>query len=791
MISIQQFSSIDSVPVHDWNRFVDTASVSLEIAHLKGIELSRINDIKPYYFIAYEEQNVIGIAYGIILNVDFAKLSNSYPFEILETIRCWKHQFMKLKILEMGHIASLGNTIHFDTNYAHDFLKLLHLEIEKIALQEQIDVCLIRDILKEQVPFFQPLTDEGYCCTLGYPIARMELKWNHISGYLEALKSKKRNQLLHRSSQIDQPEIQIEIIEDYGIYADRLTELWTQVAINNNGYEHEKLTPAFFIKMSEELKGRSHLVAIKKDDELIAFGLNLIGDTEYFGMAEGLDYKYRDQYDLYFNNIFESFKVACTLGKKFFNFGITTYDFKCSIGCELEPTFYYIKSFQNDRYSPVYADYICNSIQQPYNNHRAFRNENSHQRIQLKTYRNLIQNQNNEDVFYKHKKYIRTDKARTAGLYQLCPPFETAQTPIVESNGKPVIMLGANAYLGLSVHPEICKAAIGAIEKYGTGCSGSPILNGTLDIHVELGDKMASFVGKESALLFSTGYQTNVGTLSSLTNRNDVVIMDERNHASLIDGALLSRSQLVRYRHNCLDSLEQLLKKNSGQKILVVTDSLFSMEGTIIDLPGIVALKKKYGFRLMLDESHALGIFGDAGQGIASYYQLTDDVDLIMGTFSKAFASVGGFIAGEEKIIDTLRHTSRGHVFSASLPPSSVAAVLAALKISCEEPERRKNLLENAAYLAKGLTGLGFEIYYQGGPIIALYCRNEHLAVAAYQFLFEQGVFVNPVTSPAVPKNHELLRISLMATHTKEMLDHALQIFETLKTPFWPIQNKI
>jgi 8-amino-7-oxononanoate synthase len=652
MIHSKLFETIHAVPVEDWNQFVDTQSVSLEIAYLKSVELSGINQIKPYYFIAYQDETPIGIAYGMILDVDFAKLSNSYPPEILETIRFWKNNFMKLKILEMGHIASLGTTIQFNKDYSIDFLELLHLEIEKIAMKEKIDVSLIRDISKEQITYFQTLKKWGFCCSLGYPIARMEMNGDPINGYFGALKSKKRNQLLHRRSKIQKPEISVEIIEDYGIYADRLTELWTEVAQNNNGYEHERLTPSFFIKMAEELKGRSHIVAIKREEEIIAFGLNLIGDSEYFGMAEGLDYQYRDQYDLYFNNIFSSFEVACSLGKKIFNMGITTYDFKCSIGCELEPTFYLIKSFQNDRFSAVYADYICNSIQQPDNFHRAFKNDLHPNRKQLKTYKTIIQDHKEGDLFDRHHKYIRIDKARAAGLYQLCPPFESAQTPIVQSNGKPVIMLGANAYLGLSVHPDVCKAAIQAIEKYGTGCSGSPLLNGTLDIHIELAEKMATFVGKESALLFSTGYQTNVGTLSALTNRNDIVIMDERNHASL--------------------------------------------------------------------------------------------------------------------------------------PPSAVAAVLAALKVSCEEPERRKNLIKNAAYLAKGLNTLGFEIYYQGGPIIALYCRNEHLTVAAYQFLFEHGVFVNAVTSPAVPKNHELLRISLMATHTKEMLDGALQIFETLKTPNWP-----
>ncbi len=787
MLFVKKYFSVDYIPVSDWNKFVVRNSVSLEIEHLSAIEHSKINNLKPIYFLAYQDDLPIGIAYGIILDVDFAKLSNRYSLDVLNTIRCWKPDFMKLKILELGHISSLGTTLEFLPEFASNFLELLSSEIDSIAQTENLDICLIRDIPFPKLEQYQGICDAGYCASLGYPIAKLVLKWSNINGYYHDLKSKKRNQILQRRSQLLKEEISVEVIEDYAPYAERLTELWTQVAQHNNGYEHERLTPDFFKTLSSELKGRSHLVAIKRYDELIAFGLNLIGDTEYFGMAEGLDYRYRDEYDLYFNNIFESLKVACELKMKIFNVGITTYDFKASMGCEMEPMIYFIKSFENKNYSAVFADQICKSIKQPDNYHRVFRDSSIEERVQLHEFESKIKCINTSlDPFYKLEHYLRIDQARAAGLYQLCPPFESAQTPTVSSNGNPIIMLGANAYLGLSVHPKICQAAISAIEKYGTGCSGSPILNGTLDIHNELASKMASFAGKESALLFSTGYQTNVGALSALTGRNDLVIMDERNHASLIDGTLLSRSKLVRYKHNSMESLEETLKKYPDVPKLVVTDSLFSMEGTIIDLPKIVQLKQKYGFRLFLDESHAIGVFGEHGKGVAEHYHLTDEVDLVMGTFSKAFASIGGFIAGDEKIIDTLRHTARGHVFSAGLPPSAVATVLAALEVMKEEPERRKNLLENAAYLAQGLEKLGFEIYYQGGPIIALYCRDENLTVAAYQFLFEQGVFVNPVTSPAVPKHHELIRISLMATHTKEMLHHALTIFEKLKTPYWP-----
>jgi 8-amino-7-oxononanoate synthase len=316
-------------------------------------------------------------------------------------------------------------------------------------------------------------------------------------------------------------------------------------------------------------------------------------------------------------------------------------------------------------------------------------------------------------------------------------------------------MLGTNSYLGLATHPRVKDAACRAIEKYGSGCSGSPMLNGTLDIHNELAYELARFIGKEDTLIFSTGYQTNVGTVSALVNRDDILIMDERNHASLVDGAFC----LVPLRPltaNDTKSLELMLQ-NADKPKLVVTDSLFSMEGTIIDLAETVRLVKQYGARLMLDESHAIGVIGPSGRGVADYYGLTGEVDIIMGTFSKSFASIGGFVAGDHKILDTLKHTARSHIFSASLPPASVAAVLAAIRIIDEEPERRANLIKNAGFLAKGLKDLGYRTSYHGSAIIPVYCGNELLALSAFHKLLEEGVFVNPVTSPAVPKNQEML----------------------------------
>jgi 8-amino-7-oxononanoate synthase len=347
-------------------------------------------------------------------------------------------------------------------------------------------------------------------------------------------------------------------------------------------------------------------------------------------------------------------------------------------------------------------------------------------------------------------------------------------------------MLGTNSYLGLATDQRVKDAAKAAIERYGSGCSGSPMLNGTLDLHVELARRLARFTQQDDALVLSTGYQTNVGVVSALVRDGDVVLMDERCHASLIDGARLSRATIVRYRHADTSSLAAELERTAPRRTLVVTDSLFSMEGTVVDLPTIIELVRAYQARLLLDESHAIGVMGPGGRGVAEMYGLLDQVDLLMGTLSKSLASIGGFVAGDRKIIDTLRHTARSHLFSASLPPASVAAAICALDIIEQEPERRCRLLSNARYLAGGLRQLGYQVGDHGNAILPVDCSNELLALAAYQQLLAQGVFVNPVTYPAVPKGDELLRISVMATHTDEMLRRALEAFERIRTKTWP-----
>lgn len=342
-------------------------------------------------------------------------------------------------------------------------------------------------------------------------------------------------------------------------------------------------------------------------------------------------------------------------------------------------------------------------------------------------------------------------------------------------------MFGSNAYLGLTNHPKVKEAAIDAIKKYGTGCAGSRFLNGTLDIHVQLEKRLAEFVGKDDAISFSTGFQVNEGVLSCMTGREDYILWDELNHASIIEGIRLSFSTKLKYKHNDMKSLEKQLQKCAANKIkLIVVDGVFSMEGDVVNLPEIVSLAKKYNASVMVDEAHSLGIFGDHGRGTCDHFGVTKDVDLIMGTFSKSFASLGGFIAADKDTINYLRHHARTYIFSASCTPASVAAANAALDIMLSEPERVEHLWNLTHYALEGFRQMGCEIGNTSTPIIPLFIRDNDLTFLIVRELFDAGVFVNPVVSPAVASHDTLIRFSLMATHTKEQLDCALEAIQTI-----------
>ncbi len=385
-------------------------------------------------------------------------------------------------------------------------------------------------------------------------------------------------------------------------------------------------------------------------------------------------------------------------------------------------------------------------------------------------------------------KYDAPQRAKAAGIYPYFRAIESDQDTEVVINGKKVLMFGSNAYLGLTNHPKVKEAAVAATKKYGTGMAGSRFLNGTLDIHLELERKLANFMDKDEAIVFPTGFSVNEGVLGCITDRNDFIIWDERDHASIIEGIRTSFSTKYKFRHNDMGSLEKQLKRCDPRRVkLIVVDGVFSMEGDLANLPEIVRLARKYNANIMVDEAHSLGVLGKrySGKGVCDHFGLLDDVDLVMGTFSKSLASIGGFIAGEYAVINYLRHNARTNIFSASITPASTAAASVALDILKSEPERVKRLWELTHYAIKQFKEKGFELGPTETPIMPLYVRDNDKTFLITKLLFEEGIFVNPVVSPAVAPDDTLIRYSLMATHTKEQIDfsieHIANVFKKLQ----------
>ena len=375
----------------------------------------------------------------------------------------------------------------------------------------------------------------------------------------------------------------------------------------------------------------------------------------------------------------------------------------------------------------------------------------------------------------RFKEYREPQKYMEAGIYPYFREIDSHQDTEVIMDGKKVLMFGSNSYMGLTYDKRIVDAAIAAIKKYGTGCAGSRFLNGTLDLHVKLEHELAEFVGKDEALVYSTGFTVNSGVVSALTGRNDYILGDDRDHASIVDGRRLSFSTFYHYKHNDMHDLEEQLKKCRPEAVkLIVTDGLFSMEGDLAKLPEIVELKKKYNASIMVDEAHGIGVFGKNGRGTCDHFGVTDDVDLIMGTFSKSLASIGGFIASDKDTINWLRHTSRTYIFSASNTPAATAAAMEALHILKSEPERVENLWKITNYALKQFKEAGFEIGDTESPIIPLYVRDAAKTFEVTKKAFEKNVFINPVIPPACAPQDTLVRVALMATHTREQVDRCV-----------------
>lgn len=385
------------------------------------------------------------------------------------------------------------------------------------------------------------------------------------------------------------------------------------------------------------------------------------------------------------------------------------------------------------------------------------------------------------DIFKKCYEFTRADEAKAAGIYPYFRMLESRQDVEVQMEGKRRIMLGSNNYLGLTVCPEVVEAGIKALEKYGTGCSGSRFLNGTLDLHLELESEIAKFLGKDGAITFGTGFQSNVGIISAIAGMHDYIICDRENHASIYAGCQQSVGKLLRYRHGDMEDLESCLKKVPDDcGALIVTDGVFSMGGDVANLPEIVRLAKRYGARTMVDDAHGLGVLGNGGRGTADYYGLTKEVDILMSTFSKSLASLGGYVAAEAKVIDYLQHYSRPFIFSASMPPSNTAVALAALRHLEAHPELPVRLKELGEYARRGYLARGLRIRDSAmaitTPIIPLYTYSVERTFAVQKAIYEAGVYVNSVIPPATPEGECLLRTSYMASHTEALLDEAMDI---------------
>lgn len=383
----------------------------------------------------------------------------------------------------------------------------------------------------------------------------------------------------------------------------------------------------------------------------------------------------------------------------------------------------------------------------------------------------------------KLAKYRVPQEAKAKGIYPYFTPISSEQNTEVLVNGRKVLMFGSNSYLGLTNHPKIKEAVKAAIDKYGSGCAGSPFLNGTLDIHIQLQDELAEFLGKDGVMLFSAGFQANSGVIPCVTGRNDYVFFDERDHASIMEGKQITFANTIKYRHNNMQDLERVLQKCPVEvPKLVVTDGVFSMEGDVAHVPEMVDLCNKYQATLMVDEAHGLGVFGREGRGTCDHFNQLPNVELVMGTFSKSLASVGGFIASDADTINWMKHNVRPYIFTASISPASTASVLAALHIMRSEPERQQALWEVTRYALKSFRDLGFEIGNTETPIIPLFVRDNDKTFLLTHMLFEEGVFVTPVIAPAVPSNDTLIRVALMATHTHQQVDYAVdKIYKCFK----------
>lgn len=764
---------------------LSTSRTPLRPDFLKAVEEARVNGIEPYYLSFFENARCVGCANVYVAETDFATFDQELPESARRTIKAWFPDFMRFKVAECGFFTMIGEGLLSLDESLESCLNGLDVELERIARASGADFLLVRDVPMDKFERYRAmLRPRGYYPVLGFPNSVLGIPWRTLDDYLAALGSKTRLKFRNALKLDEKFGITVKFERDFAPLAPRLAELWRNVNENAKEYSREILDERFFQSCANCLPENSEVLLFLHGGQIIAFMLNLFGDDDYIVLDWGVDYGYEHyrQANLYRAATVLSLQRAIALGKQRLELGITNYTPKMTLGAALVPLVYFVRHIDERRYSKTLARLLSDNITQPDDTGHDSLHRTGAPGVDFAALETRIKTEQNDfpesDVFNRIGAYYRADTMRLAGIYGFRPTFNCAQDSLITfSDGRERVLLGTNSYLGAATHPEVVAAARRAVAEYGTGCSGSPLLNGTLDIHERLEKELADFLGREAVTLCSTGYQTNLAGLSTLCRPGDVVLMDERNHRSLFDGVKLSGADCFVYRHADLGHLERILERTAGRKRLIVSDSLFSMEGVIADLRGICDLARRYGARVFVDESHAIGVLGQNGRGASELLGVERDVDVVMGTFSKSFAALGGFLAGSCEIIDYIKHNAGGHIFSASLPAAMVETVRTVLRLIQKEPERRREILEKAEYMANSLQALDYRAPFHGSQIVPVILGNSTLALAAYRRFMDHGVYVNPVCPPAVPEEAAGFRTSYIATHRWEHLNRALEVF--------------
>ncbi|MDO4231329.1 MAG: aminotransferase class I/II-fold pyridoxal phosphate-dependent enzyme [Lautropia sp.] len=797
-LRVRSYRSVNELP-DDWNEALPIPT-PMKREFLDALESSEINNIGTYYLrVTDQDGNVLAQANVFVSETDFSTFDTTLPASARSTIKRWIPGFMSFRIVEVGYFTMIGEGVAIAEGADLScVLPAIDKELQEIADKEEADFVLVRDVPESSYEsYLSALAVLGYSPSIGFPNTLLPVKWRRFEDYLADINSKTRLKFRNSLKIQERFDVEWKIVDDFRSMTGDLSRLWDNVNKKAKDYTREKLDQRFFDACSDKLADQCEVITFFHAGRMIAFMLNMIGGDDYIVLDWGVDYSFEHyrQANLYRAATLISLQRAIELGKSKMELGITNYTPKLTLGAEVVPLAYFIRHRIDKRYGRTLARLVTDSINLPDTSLHATAGKIGTRVHDMLAFEQRVKRDQNpfgaSDILDRVGSYNRSSSMRLSGIYGLYPEFNSAQRSVVTfSDSRERVLLGTNSYLGLADDPRVISAAVDALHRYGSGCSGSPLLNGTLDIHKQLEEELAIFSGREAVALCSTGYQTNLAAISALCGRGDVVLMDARNHRSLFDGVRLSGADCVIYRHADMAHLERLLARTKGRKRMIITDSVFSMEGTIADLQTLVGLASAHDARVFVDESHAVGVFGCHGRGIAELQGVEDRVDIVMGTFSKAFAGLGGFVAGSADLIDYIKHNAGGHIFSASLPPSVVATVLASLDIIRKEPERRQAPLDRAKFMALELQAIGYDAPYHGSQIVPVILGNYTLALSAYKRFMDEGVYVNPVGPPAVPESSSGFRTSYIATHGWDDLKVAVEVFRRHYRDFYETVNR-